>query len=260
MCQISLCHGFAAEMWKPSRHIGAATCAHLDNRPVSSVLFCLSKWMGRFVNVLFPIMLHIRIMLLLSEGFGFYLSVFSSFFFFAFFFCCHFHNNVGSLSSLLFWMLMTHFVINPVCSCKYSVGSCHQGFLFWQILTPHCCLVMTFCRMGSRLPPRCPWRTHPRRYCTIWGRTPRSRGKRALKMPPRRLPLPSECPRCSCLSSCLHQALGSNRSHKSWRGSCSCGEAVTCKQNSFCEKYLIAKLVEITARFVPDNQGHFLNC
>lgn len=97
-----------------------------------------------------------------------------------FFCCCHFHNDVGSLSSLVFWMLMTHPVINPVWSCKYSVRSCHRGFLFWHILTPLCCLVLTFCRMGSRLPPPCPWQTRPRRCCRIWGRTPRRRGKRAL--------------------------------------------------------------------------------
>lgn len=178
--------------------------------------------------------------------------------FFSFCCCCHFHDDVSSLSSLLFWMLMTYPVINPVWSCKYSVGSCHQGVLFWHILTPRCCLVLTFRRMGSRPPPPCPWRTRPWRCCTIWGRTPRRRGKRALKTPPRRRPFPPECPRCARLSSRLHQALGSNRSHKSRQGSCSCGEAVTCKKR-FCEKHLIAELVEITAGFTLNDQGHFLN-
>lgn len=135
----------------------------------------------------------------LSESLGFTRYIFLFFFVVAVFI------TVGSLSSLVFWMLMTYPVINPVWSCKYSIGSCHPGVLFWHILTRRCCLVLMFRRMGFRLPPPCPWRTRPRRCCATWGRTPRRRGKRALKHPRAaatwRHPLPPECPRRARLSS-----------------------------------------------------------
>lgn len=119
----------------------------------------------------------------LSESLGFTRYSFVFFFFILFFWWCHFHNDVASLSSLMFWMLMTYPVINPVWSCKYSVGSCHPEVLFRHILTRRCCLVLTFRRMGCRLPTPCPWRTRPRRCRATWGRTPRRRSKRGLKRP-----------------------------------------------------------------------------
>lgn len=70
-------------------------------------------------------------------------------------------------------------------------------------------------------------------------------------------PPPPESPRRACLSSSLHQAHGSNHSHKSRQRLC-VARWEHAKKKGF-PRAPHAEPVEISAGFVPYNQGHGLN-
>lgn len=138
---------------------------------------------------------------------------------------CHFHNDVNLFSSLVFWMLMTCRVINPVRCCKYNAGSCHPGVF---VLTRSYSLLLSDVsaeRAAACLPPVLDGCVQGDAAQSEVGLCVDVANKLSLSLfkktpPPWHLQLLPRCLRCARLSSRLHQALGSNRSHKSRRGSC----------------------------------------